>query len=171
MELSQLIESRHSVRAYRNQPVEPAKLQAVLATASRGPTGGGLQAFRICVVRRQELRQAVADSAHGQVFVASAPLVLVVCADTTRAGHLGHTREENYSVQDAMIAATYAQLGAVDQGLATCWVGGFDGQRLARALNLPAELRPCVVLPLGYAAETAEPVARRPLSELVMEVS
>jgi nitroreductase len=70
-------------------------------------------------------------------------------------------------VQDATVAAAYAQLAATALGLATCWVGAFDEEAVARAAELPASQRPVAILSLGYAAEDPPPTPRRPLTDLV----
>jgi len=41
-----------------------------------------------------------------------------------------------YCVQDATLAAAYAQLAATALGLATCWVGAFDEAAVRRVADL-----------------------------------
>ena len=169
MELRKILESRQSVRGYLDKPVEAEKLQTVLNASSQAPSAGSLQAFEIHIVRSLPERRGLAAAAYGQDFMVEPPIVLVFCADPTRAAKMGQPREENYSAQDAIIAAAYAQLAATDEGLATCWIGGFDSRSVARTLRLAEHLRPVVLLPLGYAAETPAPASRRPFSELIID--
>ncbi|HOY58632.1 MAG TPA: nitroreductase family protein, partial [Verrucomicrobiota bacterium] len=72
-------------------------------------------------------------------------------------------------VQDASIAASYAQLAATGLGLATCWVGAFDESAVCRVLHLGTGERPVAMLPLGYAAEHPIPTPRRDLKEAVID--
>lgn len=170
MEFTEILKTRRSIRAFRPDAVEPNKLDAVIAAALLAPSAGSLQAFGIHVVRNESMRQKLAGAAFGQEFVAQAPTVLVISANRSRARHLGKPSEANYSLQDAILAAAYAQLAATDQGLASCWIGGFDSQAAARALKLPEHLSPAVLLPIGYAAESPDPSPRRPKAELVTDL-
>ncbi len=41
-----------------------------------------------------------------------------------------------YSVQDATIACTFASLAAESLGISSCWVGGFDEEKIAKLLEI-----------------------------------
>jgi nitroreductase len=159
------VEARQSVRAFEPREVEPARLQEILMAANRAPSAGNLQAYEIVVVRAPERRRALARAAHGQTFVADAPVVLVFCADPERsAERYGRRGTELFAVQDATIAAAYAQLAAAALGLGSTWVGAFDE---AATAGVVGGLRPVCLLPLGYPAEKPEPSSRRSLGDLV----
>lgn len=164
------VRARRSVRAYQSRAVEPKQLEAILETANRAPSAGNLQGYEIHVVRDAATRRALARASLDQMFLTQAPVALVFCADAARSGaKYGRRGEELYSVQDATIAAAYAQLAAAALGLGTCWVGAFDEAEVARILGLRAGLRPVAILPVGWPAETPAPTPRRPLSDLVRE--
>jgi len=170
MEFADVIRARRSVRAYRKKQVEPSKLEAVLATANAAPSAGNLQGYSIVVVRDAKARTRLAEASLGQAFVAEAPVALVFCADARRSGaKYGRRGETQYAVQDATIAAAYAQLAAVDAGLATVWVGAFDESAVAEIVGAPPHARPVAILPLGYAAEQPEAAGRRALADLVRQ--
>ena len=59
-----------------------------------------------------------------------------------------------YALQDATIAATYAMIAAVDEGLSTVWIGAFDPGKVTAAVGAPPDWIPVAVLPIGYAAES-----------------
>jgi nitroreductase len=94
--------------------------------------------------------------------------VLCFLADERRSEAKYHERGARlFSIQDATIAAAYAQLAATAEGLASCWVGAFDEGRVAAILGAPARLRPVALMPIGYPAEKLKHRSRRPLTELV----
>jgi nitroreductase len=168
MELNDAIAARRSVRAFRKRPVEPAKLDAILRAANAAPSAGNLQGYAIVAVRDAKARARLAEASLGQAFVAEAPVALVFCADARRSGSkYGRRGETLYAVQDATIAAAYAQLAAVDAGLATVWVGAFDDAAVAEVVGAPPHARPVAILPVGYAAEKPEAAGRRALEDLV----
>ncbi len=163
------VRHRHSVRRFRSdRPVEREKLHAILEMASAAPSAGDLQAYRIIVVSSEEGRQALSQIAGDQTFLAETSACLVFCADPLRsATQYGDRGRELYSVQDATIAATYAQLATVAAGLGSTWVGSFDEKALVERLNLEASLRPVAILAVGYPAEWPEPTPRRHLDEMI----
>ena len=71
MKVSEALESRKSVRAFTNAPVDPAVIRRVLATASRAPSGGNVQPWHVDVVGgaelealKAEVREAIAKGAQ-----------------------------------------------------------------------------------------------------------
>jgi nitroreductase len=165
----QTLRHRHSVRKYQHDmPVEESKLHGILEAACAAPSAGDLQSYRIIVVTESGLRADLSTCADQQAFLAEAPVCLVFCADVTRAkGPYGARGAKLYSIQDATIAAAYAQLATVATGLSTTWVGRFDEAGVRRALDLDAGLRPVALLTLGYAAEVPQDSPRRPMTEVI----
>ena len=72
-----------------------------------------------------------------------------------------------YCLQDTAAAVDHILLSAVALGLGSCWVGAFDEGEAARVLELPANHRPVVILPIGKPAEAPGRRSRRPLGEVV----
>lgn len=162
------VRHRHSVRKYRaGGAIEREKLHAVLEAACAAPSAGDLQSYRIYVVENAELRRRLQQAAD-QGFVATAPACLVFCADTGRAAEqYGERGRALFALQDATIAAAYAQLAVVAAGLGSTWVGAFDAAEVARVLGLETGLQPIALLSVGYPAELPPPTPRRPLDEVV----
>jgi len=168
MQFFEVVDQRRSVRAFTQTPIESHKLETILATARLAPSAGDLQAYRTAVIDEVSAKEALAAAAFGQRFVAEAPVVLIFCVSPERSERkYGQRGAALYCVQDATIAACYAQLAATSQGLASCWVGAFDEAAAAAALNAPRRLRPVALMPIGYAAEAPDRPQRRALDELV----
>jgi nitroreductase len=168
MQFTDVIDRRRSIRAYSAKVVPKSKLDAVLATVQRAPSAGDLQAYLVITVESPETKALLAEAALGQSFIAEAPVVFVFLADTCRSeSKYGKRGAALFSLQDATIAAAYAQLAATAEGLGSCWVGAFDEARVARAIGAPARFRAVALLPIGYPAEAPALTPRRSLSELV----
>lgn len=168
MDLFEAIQRRRSVRAYEPRAVEADKLRRILTCALAAPSAGNLQAYAVVVVTDPDTRRALARAALDQEFIAQAPVVLVFFQDPARsAARYGRRGAELYSLQDATIACSYAQLAATALGLASCWVGAFDEQAVRRLAKAPRDLRPAALLTVGYPAEAPGPIGRRPLREVV----
>jgi nitroreductase len=168
MELFEVIRKRRSIRKYQQKPVENDKLEKILEAANQAPSAGNRQGYEIVVVEDSAIRLSLAKASLGQVFVASAPLSLVFCANEKRSSaKYGERGKGLYSLQDATIAAAYAQLAATELELATVWIGAFNDEEVKTAIGAPNHARPVAILPLGYAAENPGPTSRRTLSDLV----
>ena len=171
--LFQVIQDRQSIRRFTDRPVEAEKLLQVLEAATRAPSAGNLQAYQIYVVRDPALRGRLDEAAGNQRSVAQAPVVLVFCAMPHRsAARYGARGEQLFCVQDATIACAYAQLAAASLGLGSVWIGAVQEPEVVReVLKLEGDLWPVAFLPLGHPAETPAPKPRRPLQDIVHELS
>lgn len=168
MDLFSLIEKRRSIRIYESRPVEDEKLNRILEAINAAPSAGNLQAYDVVVVRDQDRKQALTAAAYGQSYIAQAPVALVFCAVPERSALRFQQRGADlYCIQDATIAASYAQLAATALNLASVWLGSFDTDRVRTAINGPASAVPVAILPIGYPSETPPPGSRRSLDDLV----
>jgi nitroreductase len=170
MDFFDLVQKRHSIRAYQAKSVERGKIESILDAVRLAPSAGALQAFEILVVDDAETKRALAAAALGQNFVAAAPAVLAFCADPARSkAKYGKRGATLFCIQDATIAAAYAQLAATALGLGSCWVGAFDEVAVARVLRVPPRIRPIALIVLGYSAEQPQRPPRRPLADIVRD--
>jgi nitroreductase len=170
MDFFKIVEDRRSMRKYAEKPVEEEKLLKILETTNKAPSAGNLQAYEIYIVRKLEQRQALVKASWDQGFLAEAPLVLVFCANPARSAMKYEERGTSlYTIQDATIACAYSQLAAKAQGLDTVWVGAFDEKAVSEILQLPANLRPIILLPIGYAGREPHQRPRRELRDISHE--
>jgi len=171
MDFFEVINQRHSIRAYKNKPVEPEKLQQILQAVNRAPSAGNLQAYEVYLVCDDKHKTSLVAAAYDQEFLAQAPLVLVFCAHANRSASKYQERgTELYCVQDATIACAFAMLAATALGLSTAWVGAFDENEVRYIINAPWAHRPVAMLPIGYAAESPRISSRRTLNDLIHSV-
>lgn len=168
MEFFNVLKTRQSIRRFKRNPIEEEKLTKILEAANSAPSAGNLQAYKIFVVRNQSKKEALAEAALGQTFIAKAPVILVFCADAERsAKRYGQRGADLYSLQDATIAASYAQLAVVDLGLGSVWVGAFNEDEVREIVNLSQNYLPVCILPIGYPDERPTRKTRRNLDDLV----
>ncbi len=168
MDLWTAVERRRSVRRFSSTEVPLCDIERILKAAIRAPSAGNRQPWHFIVVRKPELKRALASAAGGQGFVAAAPVVIVVCAEPERsAARFGGRGRGLYCLQDTAAAIEHILLAATALGLGACWVGAFDEAAAAHALSLPATLRPVAMVPIGQPlAEGGAGSSRRPLTEV-----
>lgn len=168
MEYSRLIKERYSVRKFSDQPVEEAKLAAILEASRVAPTAVNKQPQRILVIRDaagMEKLKACTPYTFG------APMALAVCGHRDEAWVRSYDNY-NSAVIDAAIVGTQIMLAVHDLGLGSTWVGHFDPALFRKAFRLPDHLEPVALFPIGYPAVEAKPSPmhqkRRPLEETVV---
>jgi nitroreductase len=168
MDYFEAVKARHSVRAFQTRLVEEEKIRRIAEVVNLAPSAGDLQAYEIVAVKEPERRTALAKAAWGQRFVAEAPVCLVFLTCPERSSKkYGQRGTELYCIQDATIAVSYAQLAATVLGLASTWVGAFDDEAVANAVEAPENRRPVAILPIGYASEIPDVTPRRAVGEIL----
>jgi nitroreductase len=163
MDILNAIQSRRSIRAYSDKPVEQEKLNRVLEAARLSPSAANRQDWKFIVVRDAGLRAKLTEAALEQPFVGQAPLILVACGinpdSVMRCG------QHRYTV-DLSIAVAYMILEASCLGLGTCWLGRFDEKLVKDTLQIPEPVRVVAMTPLGYPNESPSARPRKAIEEI-----
>ncbi|MCM0084210.1 nitroreductase family protein [Geomonas sp. Red32] len=167
MDLFQVVRDRRSIRKYQERPVEWEKIEQVLDAARLAPSWKNMQCWRFLVLTegkgRQALLDAFPDDNPGKRAIASAPVIIVVCADPAESGIENGIE---YYVADTAIAFEHLCLAAHALGLGSCWMGWYDEPKIREGLGIPERLRVVGVTPLGYPDQEPKPRPRKELSEI-----
>ena len=99
-----------------------------------------------------DVREAVARVAVEQMFIAEAPVILVITGEYERTTWKYSDRGLRYVHMEAGHAAQNVYLQAEALGLGTVTAGAFQDEELSRTLGLPTERRPLYVMPIGHPA-------------------
>jgi nitroreductase len=164
MDTLETIQTRHSVRGYRPDPVDDETLTRLLEAARQAPTAANRQPFRLIVLHTRGREEEV-GRIYGRPWFVQAPLVIGVVAVPGEAWR--RSDDKLYDEVDATIAMDHLVLAAASLGLGTCWVADFDPQATRDVLGLPDDVVPIAFTPVGYPAKDPATTSRRPLSELV----
>jgi nitroreductase len=164
-----LLSRRKMVRRFKPDRVSPAALERLLRAATRAPSAGNTQPWAFIVVRDSDRRAALARAALGQTFVATAPVVVVACADPSRARRRYGERAERYAIIDTAFASMCLLLAATAEGLGACFVGALDDAEVRRVVHAPPAVVPLAVIPIGHPAESPRAQPSRPLDEVVRQ--
>ena len=158
MDFQDAIRTRRSIRAYKPDPIEPEKLDRILEAGRLAPSACNLQPWHFVLVTDPATRKQF-KSVYKQLWLYDAPVILVICADPPKAWKRWDGQE--YWQVDCAIAMQNMISAATAQGLGTCWIAAFDEPACVKLLNLPAHIRPLAITPIGYAAESKDPVSDR----------
>lgn len=148
----EVAESRTSCREFSTDPVSTEQITTILKAAKSAPSAGNLQAWRVFVIEGKKLLRKLAQAACNQDWITSSSVVLVFCAETQLSStKYGKRGKRLFSIQDATVACSYAQLAAEALGLGACWVGAFDEEAVKGVLeaNKWPQFRPVSLLVLG----------------------
>ncbi|HET7643434.1 MAG TPA: nitroreductase family protein [Nitrososphaeraceae archaeon] len=157
--------NRRSQRKFEPKEVEEWKLDIIFAAADTAPTAGGFQGFEIFHIKNSDTKIKLVDAANRQPYV-NAPLVLVFCMNPDRVKmNFESDILQKFSIQDATLAAAYAQLAAHSLGLSSIWIGMIDEEKVMEAIN--TDLVPSSILCIGYPKKILQPKPKRTLSELI----
>jgi nitroreductase len=153
-----LAEKRRSVKVFAARPVEAGKIDSIIETALRSPTGRAARPWAFVVVTDKTLLEKLSVAKPvGAAFIKNAPVAVVVCGDPSASG---------LWVEDCSIAAVTMQYAAHELGLATRWAqmkgnnfseGTTSTQYIAELLGLPESLTVHCIIAIGYPGEEMVP--------------
>jgi len=162
-----VVKKRRMCREYLGSDVPQEKLDRILDMASRYPSAGHAEPQEFVLVRDQRVKEGLARAALDQMFVAQAPLVIVVSDIRRSARRYGERGVHFFSIIDGAFVAMLILLAVVDEGLGACFVGSFYDEEVQDVLGLPQDIRPIGIIPIGYCAERPRKFARRSRAQIV----
>ena len=101
-------------------------------------------------VLMEDVRKDLAAAAHNQAFVHEADIVIVIGAVYGRVTSRYGDRGIRYTDMEAGHAAENVFLQAVALGLDSVAVGAFTDETVAKVWDLPSDVKPLYLLPVGY---------------------
>lgn len=161
MNFLELVNTRKSVRAYRNEPVPRETISRCIEAARLAPSACNAQPWHFVAADDSALCLKVGAAAHTplermNLFAAGAPVIVALVAEpptaTVRTGALLMDRQ--YTLIDIGIAAEHFCLQAAEEGLGTCMLGWFDEPKVKRLLGIPMRKRIGLLITLGFSAES-----------------
>lgn len=167
MNVFEAIFGRRSVRKFKKEEIDERLVGLMLFCATQAPSAGNTQDWVFIVVKDEEIKRKLAKAALDQDFIVEAPVVVVVCSDLKKISLRFEERGERlYSVQGTAAAIQNMMLAAYALGLGSCWVGAFDEEEVKFILELPENIRPLAIIPIGYPDEKPEAPPRIPFENL-----
>lgn len=167
MEILQAIKDRRSIRKYKDAPVAREIIEQLLDAARLAPSWKNMQCWRFLVLtepsRREALLSAFPDDNPGKRAIATAPVIIVVCADPAESGIENGIE---YYIADTAIAFEHICLAALSLGLGSCWMGWYDEAEIKAGLGIPDNIRVIGVTPVGYPDQEPKPRPRKELVEI-----
>lgn len=150
---------RRSIRKYTNQPVSDTQIKTVLEAAMCAPSAGNEQPWHFVVVKDRQLLDEVPKYHPHASMIRQAPVAILVCGDMRLSKY-----DVDYWVQDCAAATENLLLAVTDLGLGAVWLGIYPrSERMSgmrKIFNIPDEVMPFALVPIGYPAEHKAPEDR-----------
>ena len=150
MEFTDVIKTRTSVRSYSDKEVEEEKINYILDCARLAPSWVNHQCWHFIVVKNKETITALSKTSVINRWLKNAPVIIVACGEPQESGK--NNNIEYYTV-DVAIATEHLILAATNVGLGTCWIAGFNEEKVKEILGIPKRVRVVALTPLGYAED------------------
>jgi nitroreductase len=177
MDFDTVVMQRRSIRSYTDREVPAALINRLLAYGHAAPSAGNLHPWEFIVVREAVNRRRVVDTtfrgndfdgtAHQEWLMEAPVLIAVVVNKTKSAARYGEKALKTLVYLDASACIENILLGAVNLGLASCYISGFRERELAQVLGLPADYEVIGFLPIGYSQDAGQQRPKTPLDEIV----
>ena len=183
-EVIRQLHARKSVRVYEDRPIEETEKRAILEAAIQAPSAGNMALYTILDITDGEMKQKLSVSCDNQPFIATAPMVLIFCADYRRwydtfCQYVEEVRKPDMgdlflAEADAIIAAQNAVVAAQSFGIGSCYIGDIteNFEYHQKLLNLPQYVVPAAMICFGYPTEqqqNREKPARFAVKDMVHE--
>jgi SagB-type dehydrogenase family enzyme len=101
---------------------------------------------------KSDLREAIARAALSQMWIARAPLSMVITAEFKRITKKYKKRGVIYAIIEAGHMGQNLFLQAEALGLKASIVGAFHEKKLVKAIRIPSSHTPLSIMPIGYQA-------------------
>jgi len=149
MTVIEAIRKRYSCRAYQQRPIEQEKLDQILEAARLAPSAKNLQDWRFVVVTDKEKKSQVAETTNRPKVFEKAGAIIAACSNSNEVMRCGQPA----GPIDVAIALEHIALQATELGLATCWIGSFEPEKVRAILGIPDDIAVIELMALGYPAE------------------
>lgn len=147
MKLKDIIASRYSLRHYLSTPVEESKLLTILEAAQMAPSAVNYQPWCFIIVQKEENCNKL-RACYDRNWFKSSPMYIIACANHSESWKRADGKD--HADIDVSIAIEHICLTATELGLGTCWVCNFDVEKCKIDFNMPENIEPIAIIPLGY---------------------
>lgn len=168
MNLFEAIENRRTIRGFSKAPVEFDKISLMIEAATHAPSPGNLQNWKFIIITDKEKIKSMPDYCNDQLWIAEAPVVLIVCGLPEWAiERFGEEKGREFTIQGVSAAIQNILLSAHSLELGAAWVGSFNKDTLRDKFEIPEDIDPVAVIPIGYPDYDTPEKKLKPIEGLV----
>lgn len=152
------IYERKSVRKFTDKAIEKEKVDALLKAGMSAPSAKNKQPWGFIVIDDEKILHELGDKLPYAKMLHTSTLAIVVCG---KINDEASDLENQYWIQDCSAATQNILLAAHSLGLGAVWTLVYPGKTRMKnvydVLNLPENVVPLNVIPIGYPDENICP--------------
>jgi nitroreductase len=184
MEFNDIVMKRYATKKFDGKIIPKDKVDALLEMIRYSASSLNIQPWKIKVITEKATKEKLAPVSWNQLQITTCSHLLVFCADTNVnaiisrienmmpdatgyidmmkgfAAGLTPEQEKSWAQRQTFLALSNAINGAKSLGFDSCPMEGFSPEEYSKILNLPKNLVPTVLCPIGYAADEPRPKMR-----------
>ena len=149
MEFDIVVKKRKSVKNFLNRKAPWKLVLEAVDSSLQGPFAGNHNHLKFLIVEEPDTIKYISQQCE-QEFITQAEILVLVLSDDTNLEKMYEERGRVYSRQQAGAAIQTMLLKLVDLGLASCWIGSYDDEKIKDKLNIPRHIQIEAILPIGY---------------------
>lgn len=141
-----VIFNRKSIRNFiKDRPVSNEDIQTLIKAGMAAPSGKDTRPWEFLIINDRDILDKMAAELPTAKMLAEAPMAIVVCGDTVRSSYW--YLDCSAATENILLAAEAMDLGAV-------WTASYPYrdrmETVIKHTNMPAQVLPLVVIPIGY---------------------
>jgi nitroreductase len=146
MEFMDVVMARRSVRSFSDKDIKEKDFTKMFESARIAPSWANRQCWSYILVRDNEKIKKL-DGRLINSWMKHAKAIIIACGDPKKSGSRNGME---YYLVDVSISMEHLVLTATDLGLGTCWIGGFDEEKVKQILDIPEKIKVVALIPIGY---------------------
>lgn len=182
-----LLRTRCSMRKLKQMPIPQDTIDYIIEAGRLSPSGGNEQPWMFGIINDKELISKIAVASYNQEWIASAPLLIVLCttivedergARDIQVSRFPELKNEILNIDKALysrlnseehqskIPGTHMVLAALEHGVYSTWVSYFKVSEVSELLDLPSSYIPSEILVFGYPEGAVKPRVKKKKDEI-----
>lgn len=149
MDTIKAIQSRSSVRKYKDKKPDWRDILEAINSARFAPMAGGVFTLKFILIDKPEIMQDIAKWSE-QEFIQDASYAVAFVSDPKKTELLYKERGEKYQRQQAGASIQNFMLHLTDVGISTCWIGHFNDEKIKKLLKIPEDQEIEAIITIGY---------------------
>ncbi len=149
MDTIRAIQSRRSVRKYKDKKPDWRDILEAINSAQYTPMAGDVFTLKFIVIDKLKTMQEIAKFSE-QEFIQDAKYAVAFVSNPKKTKILYKERGERYLKQQAGAAIQNFMLHLTNLGLSTCWIGHFNDEKIKKLLKIPETNEVEAIITIGY---------------------
>ena len=152
--------TRRSIRKYKDEPVPEDVINSILEAGRLSPSAVNRQPWHFVVVKDQKIKEEIYHERYSP-FIKTADFTVVGLYLPSEA------LTEKLSLIDVTIALQSMVTAAWMHDIGSCWIGGFNEEKIKKTLNLPEEAKIVCLVSFGIPDEEPTQRPKKAMNEII----